>query len=1182
MKSLLSLILAICILASQLSLFAAATSTNYLAIQANKYGLGKNVKVNGAIIKGDMEDYSSAIFYLLSEENIVSKVDKDQQYVVDEPLYCTNEVKLEADTYVNNTVLASKNAISIKGKSLTSEGASVIYSNNGDIVIDCDRIDFTGIIYAPEGKVTIKSKNGVIKGCIIADEVSIHSNGVQLSPDENSENLVSFLKGYRNEGYMCFHAYMEEDGLGVYCDSNLNMNMGMVYVRYDDEKGFNNVGEFETNEGTIEGFDFDHKIDVIVKGRTAFGEVILSDVISMEKDDTGQINYIKQDSDQDGIEDGIELYYLKSDPYNADTDGDGIEDGIEAFYLYTDPTKENDGEIDTDGDGIPDGEEVHKNSNPFLADTDFDGIKDNKDKTPRNYNVDTEIEEVPTMPKGTFDRIITYIDEDGNWKQYLYDFINEKVKMEQEDDLTVSYYYDYDGNLSSKITSYDGDIAVDSYEYDGENVTAIYHNGYKYSILYDEQNRLKIVGLNNATLVSYDYTDDSQKISYANGSYQMKNWVKHAVGVETGINGDWTYSYDAANNCEIYEYQKSGLTVTYFYDENNDLQGVETNTGFGIAYDKREDENGNITNITYTIDDEQYTQINQTEYEEQTGKRITSTLFNGDNISKYYDANGVLYEKLTIGNDTYTNKIQLGDSSEVKTIVYPDNTSMEYSYDGYGNIVKVEENGIVVREYAFDVLNRLVSEIDESKGIITYYEYDLNDNIKASKTYMYADHQKGELVSCNFYEYSDEYGDQLIEFNGKSITYDESGKPLTYYDGSKFTWEGDYLAQASVKEKEIEFVQDNNGTVVKKTVDGVDTIYEVEGADYIAETTDGKTIVYLYDSDAKLIGFIYGDNTYYYVKNALDDVIKIIDSKNEFVCSYQYDAWGNVTEMKGDQEIAGLNKFRYRSYYYDTDMELYYLHSRYYDSMTGRFISTDQIEMMVYNEDNLNLYAYCKNNPIRYIDPEGTKAKVVVFYLDSLERDGKQVISDVKKYYGAANVDVDSQKTSNFDEIESKWNNLGATGVVIIVTHGKPTKLINERPDSTLDQDSLTCAEIANLEYKSVSALIIMGCNAGHYDYAWSNVACRFSSKVAGCVVASDGTVDPNFSGGVAYFSSIADITFYSYCNPNQKRTNHGWTIYTYGRTSKRVKIMWNNILTIRIDNLMVYLAKNSFYLTYK
>ena len=70
--------------------------------------------------------------------------------------------------------------------------------------------------------------------------------------------------------------------------------------------------------------------------------------------------------------------------------------------------------------------------------------------------------------------------------------------------------------------------------------------------------------------------------------------------------------------------------------------------------------------------------------------------------------------------------------------------------------------------------------------------------------------------------------------------------------------------------------------------------------------------------------------------------------------------------------IANLNPFRYRSYYFDTETDLYYLNSRYYDPQTGRFINADSIENLdTENLNGFNLYMYCANNPILFIDDNG-------------------------------------------------------------------------------------------------------------------------------------------------------------------------------------------------------------------
>ena len=91
------------------------------------------------------------------------------------------------------------------------------------------------------------------------------------------------------------------------------------------------------------------------------------------------------------------------------------------------------------------------------------------------------------------------------------------------------------------------------------------------------------------------------------------------------------------------------------------------------------------------------------------------------------------------------------------------------------------------------------------------------------------------------------------------------------------------------------------------------------------------------------------------------------------VVRYAYDAWGKHTvEDISGIGLGNLNPFRYRGYYYDVATGLYYLNTRYYDPETGRFISPDGIEYLDPESVNgLNLYAYCGNDPVNRIDPNG-------------------------------------------------------------------------------------------------------------------------------------------------------------------------------------------------------------------
>ena len=117
----------------------------------------------------------------------------------------------------------------------------------------------------------------------------------------------------------------------------------------------------------------------------------------------------------------------------------------------------------------------------------------------------------------------------------------------------------------------------------------------------------------------------------------------------------------------------------------------------------------------------------------------------------------------------------------------------------------------------------------------------------------------------------------------------------------------------------------------------------------------------------------YGTASYLYRKNLFGDVTEIYNEAGTLVGKYSYTAFGVCTVELDTSGIATKNPIRYRSYYYDDETELYYLKSRYYDPEVGRFITIDDLSYLNPESINgLNLYAYCGNNPVMRVDPDGT------------------------------------------------------------------------------------------------------------------------------------------------------------------------------------------------------------------
>ena len=122
---------------------------------------------------------------------------------------------------------------------------------------------------------------------------------------------------------------------------------------------------------------------------------------------------------------------------------------------------------------------------------------------------------------------------------------------------------------------------------------------------------------------------------------------------------------------------------------------------------------------------------------------------------------------------------------------------------------------------------------------------------------------------------------------------------------------------------------------------------------------------------------------YWFEKNILGDVTAVWSDDGVRLISYVYDAWGDTFTRYyngGNNSTAKKNSMTYRGYYFDSDLQLYYLSTRYYDYVTGRFISPDDLSYLGANGDILsyNLYAYCSNNPIMFTDPSGHSIIAVI------------------------------------------------------------------------------------------------------------------------------------------------------------------------------------------------------------
>ena len=627
------------------------------------------------------------------------------------------------------------------------------------------------------------------------------------------------------------------------------------------------------------------------------------------------------------------------------------------------------------------------------------------------YGVDYELTQ-DTQPNGLITEfaysadkdklasIFATVDEATSQNDISYD--GDLVDTLSDTRTAVDFVYDERHNIS-QVDIAGATVLSKEIIYNANGCTqseTTYGNGQKIKKYYDKFDRLiKVsdVTTDETALVQYLYSDDeiSQTGFDPDASFAasiaspLRVVVDHAAGTTT-----W-YTYDEFG--QVKKVQNQQITTTQTKDEFNRIKIVAHSFGGNFA-----------TNYTYAspTDDTLVAESTggeipipiSTTYVRDGLQRPTETIvMHGDfgykQVLAYApkqqeewvdDGFGPIIRPDSVGTNAITPP-SLGGHWEVTNIGTTPYvaTFKEYSmsgttatlirtdsieYDANGNITKY--GGVT---YQYDALNRLVRENNPGIDKTTTWCYDVSGNILSRTEYAYTTGSLGTPTNTFAYAYSTGWKDQLTSFNGQSISYDQAGNP-TSYKGANLTWERGRLLK---KYNNIAMQYDANGIRTRKIVPGLEyfttTEYLYSGNNLLREIvsltgpSQSSTIykAYLYNSQG-IVGFVDGGNTYTYRKNMFGDIIAIYNGSTK-VAEYAYDAWGNCTIKLDTNGIGTANPFRYRGYYYDADIGLYYLMSRYYDPQVGRFINADTLDYLDPETiGGLNLYSYCSNNPVNY------------------------------------------------------------------------------------------------------------------------------------------------------------------------------------------------------------------------
>ena len=523
----------------------------------------------------------------------------------------------------------------------------------------------------------------------------------------------------------------------------------------------------------------------------------------------------------------------------------------------------------------------------------------------------------------------------------------------------------------------------------------------------------------NVNIKILDFTIPTTK-EYIISNYDSTKAFNWGIAIDTSgqiqiISGSQVYETSIELKLDKwYNISIISTNDSFYINVDNIDTNIEENTYTIIPYMNQFSLEDNITYIGSQVDyingyavpkNNMNGFINSIEYVDGTNNNILPSIIEKFDkkpviISNEYDIDNRLKQRtITTKNTKLNNYYRYYQTNKVNYLLTAEynclNETINYEYDDFDNVIVKEianNSGDILEKYnyEYDSWNRLKKEtkyIITEQGLSLEYEfqysYDLNGNITQKvknneiTSFVYATNSIQNLNT-----------DVLIGVSKSGIMtsflYDSIKGPkkiITDNVEIDLTWENDKL----IGYGNLLFEYNELGQRIKKTSTSNVTNYYYDDDLLIRSEKNNIVYDYLYDINNQLIGFIYDTQEYIYVRDILGNINKIVDSTGCIMVNYNYTAYGEVTisnpysDTHEKYQLANViienNIFLYKGYCYDVETQLFYCNSRYYSPELCRFISPDSIEYLDPQSINgLNLYCYCFNDPVNYVDPDGHMA----------------------------------------------------------------------------------------------------------------------------------------------------------------------------------------------------------------
>jgi RHS repeat-associated protein len=516
---------------------------------------------------------------------------------------------------------------------------------------------------------------------------------------------------------------------------------------------------------------------------------------------------------------------------------------------------------------------------------------------------------------------------------------------------TAQYQYDNAGNVTRKqqgavVTCYGTRNADNTCQQDG----------------YDDLNRLK----------KKTYSDATPQVDYAYDAADANNRPADCAAFDGPIGR--LASVKNATSINYYFYNKLG------YPQCN--RQTTSGTPYDLSYTTTPQ--GEWRQIVYPSKRSVTMNFND--------RGMPSSVGNYANSVTYWPHGGLRQLSLVNGvveNTEYNTRLQ---ASSMKAVVGTTSLwKLENFYCPSENGVCESNNGNVISQklsvpqtaggtlvlatgYGYDRVNRLTAATEKSGS--------LNGTPTWGQSYVYTDGSGNNGQYGNLRVTGDEvvpaalacgtYDPNTNRCLDAGFNYDGSGNQAGYPGSRSAAYDAENRQVSLTDSGTWQYAYDGEGRRVAKSKVG-----------------GGQSVVYVYDARGQLAAEYSGTpdgtgcTTCYVTVDHLGSTRLVTGAGGSVMRRYDsvpfgYEissSWGQRSNVTGYQSADTFNpKFTGKPRDYESTLGLDYFGARYFSGAQGRFTSPDSIyfqKEMLSDPQRFNLYAYVRNNPLRYVDPKG-------------------------------------------------------------------------------------------------------------------------------------------------------------------------------------------------------------------